>query len=304
MRISSIIRGIFTISVLSAALLSLHSCQKHEDEAGISAVPVKFETAITRAAELTTETINSFRVSAFLDDEDSTPFMNETEVSRTAGIWTYGPVKYWPVQGKVNFFAYSSSAGDELKDFVFEKTEGGKFQARFEYSLPSPDESGQRDAESQPDLVFAQQAGLTEADGKVKFNFSHALTAIQFKVGKVPANTTLERIDFVNVHGQGTCVVTGGSDNKLTFDWSPDELNHRIYSQKFPSLHLSEGTVVSTKSEATTFMMIPQAFDEHARIRFVFKIDGEEYIKDVLYLKDIHPSWKPGEIHTYTITLN
>lgn len=287
------------------ALLSFQSCQKQNDEVGLSSVPVRFETVVTRSAELTTSTISSFNVVAFLDDAEATPFMSHEVVTRSSFNWTYGPEKFWPKNDAVHFFAYSSSTGKgTMSKPVFEKISNDKFQGTFEYNLPLPEESLKRDAESQPDIVFAQQVALTEQDGKVNFSFSHALTAIQFKVGTVPPNTTLERIDFVNVHSKGECTVIGDLNNNISFSWVPDESTHVTYSQKFPSLPLTEGATVSLKSQETTFMMIPQTFDEHARIRFVFTINGEEYIKDVLDLKDIHPSWNANEIHTYTITLN
>lgn len=293
------------MAALALAMLSFQSCQKQNDEVGLSSVPVRFETVVTRSAELTTSTISSFNVVAFLDDAESTPFMSHEVVTRSSFNWTYGPEKFWPKNDAVHFFAYSSSTGKgTMSKPVFEKISNDKFQGTFEYNLPSPDESLKRDAESQPDIVFAQQVNMTEQDGKVNFSFSHALTAIQFKVGMVPANTTLEQIDFVNVHSKGVCTVTGDLSNNIKFSWVPDVTMHVTYSQKFPSLPLTEGATVSLKSQETTFMMIPQTFDEHARIRFVFTINGEEYIKDVLKLQDIHSSWEPGEIHTYTITLN
>lgn len=260
---------------------------------------------MTRGAELTGGTMNAFKVTAILDDAESTEFMKDEEVSLSSGVWTYSPVKYWPHQEKVHFFAYSSSNSNGiLTDPEFVEISEGVFQAKFKYTLPYPT-ADNKDAENQPDLVFAFQPSRKEEDGTVEFAFSHALSSIQFKVGNVPGGSTLESIDFVNVRSIAECVVTFDADNGISFLWDePEELSYVILKQQYPSLPLLKDAIISDITKETTFMMIPQEFDDEAYLRIVIKEEGsdEESIRNV-YLKDIHPKWLPGEIHTYTISL-
>lgn len=303
MRIFNIIRNSAIAVALLAAVTSVQSCSKQDDVQFMAEAVVfdsPFDSAMTRGAALTTATLNSFNVTAFLDDENSTQFMQEEEVTRPSGRWTYGPQKFWPANEAVHFFAYASSKKEGVMtkpEFV--KVDESKFQATFKYTHPESSAS-KRDAEIQPDLVFAFQNGRTAADGKVQFTFSHALTAIQFEMGDVPANTTLEAIELVNVRTGAECVVTGNLNNDITFNWG-DPQHYVVFVQKYPSLPLSDGTVVSRISQETTFMMIPQTCDKQAYLRMKFMVDGES--KDCKISLD-GTTWKPGEIHTYTISLN
>lgn len=287
-----------TVSMLFGLLL-FQSCQK--DKTGQSSVPVSFHTAMTRVASMTE--LESFTVTAFLDDASSTYFMKEQNVALVGGDWKYNPVKYWPHEGAVHFMAYSTSLEtNRMSTPTFEKV-GGVFHATFDYTLPNPDETANENAKYQPDIVFSFQTGRTKDDGKVKFNFSHALTAIQFKVGTVPANTTLERIEFMNIRNSATCTVTGTSDADISYSWTVSpEASKLNYKQKFDSMPIFEGDIISDIEDPTTFMMIPQTFDELVHMRITVSVDGVEQIRQIR-LMDHHTSWLPGEIHTYTISL-
>ena len=136
----------------------------------MSSCEVSFETIVTRGPALTDESMQSFKVIAFLDDEDSTPFMNHQDVTLSDGVYKYSPIKYWPNDGTVSFFAYSASTDyGTMSAPVFEK-DGSNFKATFEYELPETD--GVADAASQPDLVFAQKSRCSREDGTVSFAFS------------------------------------------------------------------------------------------------------------------------------------
>lgn len=268
----------------------------------MSSCEIKFGTTVTRGTTLTGENMKSFKVSAFLDDEDSTPFMNHQEVTLSDGAYKYSPIKYWPNVGTVSFFAYSSSsANGMMSDPVFEKDDN-RFKSTFEYALPESNVVS--DAVSQPDLIFAQRSRHSKEDGTVSFVFSHALVSIQFKVGVVPEGAELQSIEFLDVCSKADCIVYGTPADNLTFEWTP--VSTGSFKQTYTDMILHAGEVISDISDDTTFMMIPQTFytdtDQTKRIRFTFNVD-EEIIQREIYLKDIHPKWLPGQIHTYTISL-
>ena len=264
---------------------------------------VSFETIVTRGPALTDESLQSFKVIAFLDDEDSTPFMNHQEVTLSNGVYKYSPVKYWPNSGTVSFFAYSASTNNGTMSAPVFENDGNDFKATFEYELPETD--GVSDAASQPDLVFAQKSRCGREDGSVSFVFSHALTAIQFKVGAVPDGTKLQSIEFVDVCSNANCTVRGTPADDLSYYWTPTAAGS--VKQTYTDLPLHNGDIISDISDESTFFMIPQTFNDDAdqtkRLRFTFNVGGE-VIQRESYLKDLHSIWLPGQIHTYTISLN
>lgn len=291
------------LSAVLPGLLFIQSCSKISGKSDMSSCEIKFETTVTRGAALTDENLKSFKVSAFLDDEDSTPFMNHQEVTLSEGVYKYSPIKYWPNLSTVSFFAYSaSSANGMMSDPVFGK-DGSRFKATFQYAMPESNVVS--DAISQPDLIFAQRARHSKEEGTVSFVFSHALVAIQFKVGIVPDGTELLSIEFVDVCSKADCIVYGTPADNLTFEWTP--VSAGSFKQTYSDMILHAEDVISDISDETTFMMIPQTFytdaDQTKRLRFTFNVD-EEVIQREIYLKDLHAKWLPGEIHTYTISLD
>lgn len=304
MRMLHFIKVSILMMAAIASLLSVSSCGRSEEDAGLFFKPICFSSLMTRGAELTTSTLTSFKVTAFIDDEYSTEFMKDQEVVLNEGNWIYSPIKYWPHEKEVNFLAYSTSLNinSELKpEFV---KVGDEFQAKFDYTLPSPDNSvSSNDADNQPDIIFALQTGRTEDDGTVSFLFSHALTAIQFRIGSVLPNTTLERIEFFKVRNSATCTVSGTGSSDISYSWELSADSQKIdYIQTFePSVPLNEGMKIPNEDVPTTFMMIPQVLDEYAHLRLYINVDGVQQTRQ-LSLKGT--TWNANEIHTYTISLN
>lgn len=301
MRISHIIRESIITAAVSICLLSVQSCLKDNVDGGLHSKPIEFETVMTRATGLTDSSLNSFKVTAFIDDAASTQFMKDEDVVFTSGKWTYSPMKYWPHQDQVHFMAYSTSLETNPKirpDFV---KVGDKFQSTFNYTLPSPENtSNSTDAENQPDIVFAFRTGMTEQDGSVSFKFSHALAALQFKVGTVPPNTTLQKIELFKIPNKGKCVVSAASDDTVSYSWELSDSQRIDYFQSFDSLPLRDGMVISEVTSSSTFMMIPQTLDDNAHLRLYVEVDGVSQTRQISLEGT---SWLPGEIHTYTISL-
>lgn len=301
---SSIIREIVVAVAITIEALLLSSCVKDDSLHGLSSDEIRFDALMTKGYSLTTSSLNSFKVSAFLDDEAFTEFMMEQDVILYGSDWAYSPIKYWPNDEKetVSFFAYSKSldSGDMTVP-VIEKDDHGFFKQKFNYSLPVSTDN--TDAQIQPDLVFAQKAEHSRHDGPVSLKFFHALSSIRFKVGEVPANanTTLESIEFLNVCRSADCTILGTPANNLTYSW--ESVSNGSFKQTYSSLLLKNGLDISSDA---TFMMIPQTFNTDAdmdkMLRITVKVDGEER-KGEWYLKDMDSYWLPGEIHTYTISL-
>lgn len=127
----------------------------------------------SRAEEITTNTLTSFKVFAYTDGQ---LYMDNVEVTKSSAdnTWSYSPVMYWPTT-PVNFFAYS----------------------------PDDWNNGISDAESpvaytndgNSDLIYAVNMNEVQSASPVSMNFHHAFSSV-----KVMLKSTTENI-LVNLTG-------------------------------------------------------------------------------------------------------
>lgn len=252
----------------------------------------------TRGASLSDATLSKFYVTAYLAEGLAEFMMNEDITLSEEGMWEYSPVKYWPQNGEVHFFAYADSKDTGLKPTfsVGESTYTGQFS----YTLPEYDSDNA--AQLQPDLMFAARTGLSKQsiDGSVLFRFYHALSAINFKIGDVPEGVTMESVKFSGVKDSGSCTLTYQDDGTVTFDWQSNSTT-KTYTQSFSSKPVGAGDVVNTIADETTFMMIPQEFDEDAVVQINIKVFGRPYTIEKK-MSEIHESWDPNKKYVYVIS--
>ena len=145
--------------------------------------------AQSRAAIMKTEDLKSFGVFAYYTgntdyaEGTSTPnFMFNQNVKWVDPAWTYSPLKYWPNNpgDKISFFAYAphmeqSNGNITLGSFINATA-----------SAPSLTYTLDDDQSTHVDLLWADPTtvqNLTKQtiNGKVTFNFKHAMSRIGFK---------------------------------------------------------------------------------------------------------------------------
>ena len=102
---------------------------------------------------------------------DANFFVNQ-KVTYSNSKWTYTPLKYWPTQGQINFYAYAPhKEGQTLKEST----------NTFDFTV-------EPEAANQIDLLWANATGQikTNFEGttkeKVKFLFKHALSRLGYTV--------------------------------------------------------------------------------------------------------------------------
>ena len=261
------------------------------------------DTVASRGAAYSNDAFGEFFLTAFLDD--GAQFMNETYVEKKNGSWTYSPVKYWPQNQAVHFWGYAKSPdkGGELNNHEYDIN---SCIHSFHYTMPEPG-NDMKDAEKQPDLIVAIQTNRTKqnTNGMVKMDFEHALSAVVFKIGEVPKNITITKVEFSGIYKSGTCKA---GQNIEWFQNNTDETG--TYTQGFDYEAFGDGgnpknhTIINTTSEETCFMMVPQGFSNDARIHIYFKVEDRDYYFNRT-LKSImgSSSWKADMIYTYTISL-
>lgn len=170
--------------------------------------------------------------STYTGDQASFSNFDNQKVTCPGTKWTYTPLKFWPTQGKINFFAYAPfKDGQQLKENT----------TTFEFIVANT-------AAGQEDLLWANAKDQAKTDKEpVKFTFNHALSRLGYTVklygdysstdatnkakfklnqitlagsadGSTPAFYRKATIDLSKAPSEGPWSNQSSSD-KLKFDW-------------------------------------------------------------------------------------
>lgn len=243
-----------------------------------------------------------------------------------ADVWYMADIKYryWP-QGKkqLRFNAYApKGAVTALANLDMRRA-----NPTFDYTVPVyTDDAGlRRDAEHQPDLMFASAVFThdREADDHSDYtplNFRHALSAIKFAVRDV-TKWTIADISIVGVSGKGSCTFTPGADatDDPVFTWDNLGEPNATFTQTFnyttsdpyepdstdPDHEVPsrpDAPVINDQMPEKTFILIPQTIHEDAELHITLTHgDVTKVLKGNLKTADI-PLWEPGKEYVYTIS--
>lgn len=260
----------------------------------------------SRGASLLSTSLTNFKLTAFLDIENTySEYMMNQVVEKSGDNWVYSPIKYWPhdQSHKIHFFGYAQSIGTPAISPTFTVTPGTPetYSGTFSYTLPAPDATNKVDATQQPDLIFAIAPEKDKEDGTVELNFQHALSAVVFKIGTVPSNVVIQDISFTNVHSIGNCALQLSSN--IDFTWTPTGTPDATYTQTFNEDIDSEDEISSISTE-TCFMMIPQTLTADALLTISMKVNGRSYILEKKLTEVMTtPQWVANKKYTYIISL-
>lgn len=204
--------------------------------------------------------------------------------------------RFWP-ETPLSFFAYSVSK-DNVTIIPAFKRENNQCIGSFSYALPTAAETSPRnDATAQPDVVFAITPDLTRpADGCVDLKFHHALSALVFKVGKMPTDVILNSIAIGGVYSSGDCNMTPGADNNVIFEWS----GQKTLGKYTESIGKKAVAGEQMGGEDAIFMMIPQTLGDAAKLILSFSISGQEYSLEKSF-KEIIAAWEADKKYVFTI---
>ncbi len=175
---------------------------------------IGFSTIMTRAAETTTTSMTDFRVWGYYGEAspvtasstslymDVKPTSSGTHSGTTTESgyekFTYSPLKFWPLNGVIDFFAvspkdaYSSTASTTI-----------------EYNVTAPAASGHTD------LLFARALNQSRQSARVKMDFKHALSQIRFEARSAyeTMKFAVSSIELVNVLPNGTVNIASTGTN-------------------------------------------------------------------------------------------
>lgn len=270
------------------------------------AVPSAQQVA-TKGVPVTTDNFQtqcqSFSVTAYAQ-EDGNLFMNNVEVGQYAnGIWSpNGDTRYWPSDDAVLAFYAHAPYAAALETLKYDDA-----SLSFSYTTPTSGTDGKKDAEVQPDIMFAYQAcsrSTTNAKGAVPLTFEHALAGVKFVANDI-AGSTIKTITLKNLYGQGTCTYTAPAENAESgiFAWEV-EGEKKDFCQAF-NVKVEENPghkqdITDVRPE-TTFMMIPQSLEGvEVEITLTTSEDGEEFT--LIGSLAQAGKWEAGKIYTYSIS--
>lgn len=175
--------------------------------------------------------------------------------------------RFWPTL-PLNVMAYATSMAI---DGFAPTMSAADCSMQFSYQTPKSAD-GLHDAEAQPDIVMAIAKECRRDDGAVALLFHHALAAVTFSIGEMPAGTQVKSIKLSDVYSTGDCLATPASVNGVAFQWTGHG-TRQSYTQVYSHTVGSAGALGGVSQ---TFMLIPQA-TAHITLSITFAIDGREY---------------------------
>lgn len=263
-------------------------------------LPLPVEASETRGV-YSEETFTSFKVSAYTADGNVwSNWGTDIPVTKEGNDWNYMvngyTTVYWP-EHPLYFFAYAQNIGSGFSP-NFSLTDG-VCSGSFSYTLPTAQATGQatpaNDAKQQPDLVVAIAPNQTKADNPVNLPFSHALSAVVFKWGTLPADLVISNasISLVGVPSFGSCTLQYSND--IAFSWETNNTTGTYTIENFQG----------KGSDDETFLMIPHTLSDEEKMKLVFKV-GEETHPFELPLPDFSAieKWEANKRYTYTISIS
>ena len=265
---------------LAVAGLALASCSNDETVAVNNGDAISFRTTVagqTRAADITTANLSSFKAYAIVNGT-SNVYFTEDVFTKEGSTFNSANKHYWPSSGALDFFAYAPTSNTQLT--------GHSSETLVFTVTPSPE-----DISTQVDLVVANTNNKSKdgvynttkhygADG-IPLNFRHAESkvVVRFKNGQSNLKIDVQAFKIVNVDGSGTYTYTAasntstdGNDNgtRLTNQWTENTTYNTTYTgtpgamnQLAPSTTTAvylqdDGTATTTENANLAMILIPQ----------------------------------------------
>lgn len=234
---------------------------------------------------------------------------------KTKSKWTYSPLRFWPTQGHIDFFAYAPY-DSKYADIVMKDNQ--KLTFRVDPVI-----------NNQKDLLYANAVGQTKESisstgNKVKFQFAHALSKLGYKVklsGDYSSNATfnLTKITLAgSPDGATKAFYTSGKIDlsktntalDLWSEYAADRQNFDWFSgsSTVTGTDLKHPNDNRVENEDYLFV-IPQKFKTGTDKLYVivtytitYKNDTQNPITNTVY-KQLSNDFEPGKAYMINLTL-
>ena len=266
-------------------LSSVVSCLSHVETAQS---PIVFNPVIGHEVRSTEMSIpfpedKTFGVWA-VDNNTGRTFIHDHEISCTSGLWTSEYLPLWP-DSELKFHAYSPfnlSVGYSNGAIVLDSFNIGKDGEEFMYAQTSSPQGAN--------------------EGKVKLQFSHALSRIDMRIKSGFGEDFDVRIDKVILKR----VAETGNFNSLRYpQWTTDESSIKdiiIFDSERDGNFLA-GPNMQYIGDLHT--IIPQKSGSSIQVYYSFRIDDGDWIDGQSEsTSEIIVQWEPGRYYTYSLTIN
>jgi hypothetical protein len=296
------------------ALLVLVACgekeiggEKDGVERAIGFVPLTLpEDPFRNMGELSDATLDAMAVFAHYTGEAdfgaaSMPnFMyNQLVAKGTDEVWTYSPVKYWPVRNqKVSFFAVAPAPSDANGVVCIKGKEDAGYPAFTVTPVASPAEHIDFCAAT-PVL----NATYAATNGEVSLHFTHAMAKLKFSAKYNSTKTfgiRLRKIEVKGIYGNGTL-----SFHATGFGWeagaasSPTDYVLSVDEHTLVDAPLTQD-FASVSTDAGTLLLIPQTLPAEAKIKVTLGVGEEEITREASMAMTL----VEGESYNYSLTIN
>lgn len=220
--------------------------------------------------------------------------------------WTYGPVKYWPSNGHVDFLAYAPHVeGKKLKD-----------------NTSCIDFTVEPKVADQKDLLWANAKKQTiqtiaSTENKVKFHFAHALSRLGFTVklkgeSSTDATITLKKITLAGsasaTESTPGAFYTSGAIDLAAGSWDKTTLNNKQNLDWFSGSQKVTSTSQSNTDFNTGYLfVIPQEFSGANELYVIVEYDIKynditETMTNTVHHK-LTQDFKQGKAYTINLTI-
>lgn len=265
----------FFMGIAAMAALTLVSCSSDDlnslSDNSSKNEAISFDGYLGRSAVAvngsrgSVETIDDLKTKGFgvfstytSDDQSSFPNFDNQKVTCQGTKWTYSPLRFWPTQGEINFFAYAPYNYDGTNTTLT----GTSISFKVDNKVGN-----------QKDLLWANakeqtKENISTTGNKVKFQFAHALSRLGYTVKLYeddPSNATfiLKKITLAgSADGNtGTFYTEGTIDLSKTSStglWNPSGKQKFDWDYSDKQLTLSKTGI---KNAGTEYLfVIPQDF--------------------------------------------
>ena len=337
----------FVMGIAAMAALTLVSCSSDDldsfSDNSSKNEAISFDGYLGRSAVAvngtrgSVETVDKLKTDAFgvfgnYSKETTTAYGNnlfanqQVTYDKTKSKWTYSPLKYWPIEGHIDFLAYAPYNAGKVKD---------TYSLEFNVSEKITE---------QKDLLYANKTvGQTMANNsgtnKVTFKFDHALSRLGYSVKlngtcSTDATITLKKITLAGsapepttgstteptgaFHKAGTIDLSTGNWNptsdKQYFNWYSAPTSGASETSEIQSITFTNstaGTTYTNKDNEYLFV-IPQKFSAnelYVIVEYTIQYtgvkgsDGQPAIITNKVYKQLEADFKQGKAYTIKLTI-
>ncbi len=305
--------------------MALCSCVKTVDTGRTEPAPIFYQTVVSPVLKSDNGNIypedSRFMSAAFHNRPDSdsrdesSVYINGSEVALRAGVWTTEAKHYWPSEGSLSFLSYSPS-GTPVEVVI---SKDGIAMNGWDVSSEAAKNidfmvADVRVGESR--TIQTGTGGNPSAHNGVPTIFRHKLSRVSVSVrGDMNGNSTASAIVIKAVRLTDIRTVgdyTGGAPGTATWtelrDGWKDSWTVRGEAGTVTLYSDANGHTVMDKSGydplGSAVMMIPQTLGPESGLEIEFTENGGEPVTASLEIPENHREWKIGHAINYAVSFN